>query len=168
MFNKISRKNTLWNKIKCYVTLHTVSVMFSHVFLAVCKIQSVSTIGIQSVKVQKEFWKRFDPLPPSWFCFLALALNVYDVIYAAALRMQNYRCMTSKHRESYREQTAPTDLYIMTAPHAFESLSRYFDVIQRSSAQFCFKSNTHTFRPLLELQSANFSPPPLRKNKIMK
>ncbi len=32
--------------------------MFSHVFPAV---------GIQNVKVQKEFWKRFDPLPPSWF-----------------------------------------------------------------------------------------------------
>ncbi len=31
---------------------------------------------------------------------------------AAALRTQNDCCMTSKHRESYREQTAPTDLYI--------------------------------------------------------
>ncbi len=85
--------------------------MFSHVFPAV---------GIQNVKVQKDFWKRFDPLP--------------DVTYmtssnAAALCTQNDRCMTSKHRESYREQTAPTDLYIMMAPHAFESLSRYFDVM---------------------------------------
>ncbi len=73
MFNKMSRKNTFWNKIKCYVTLHTVSVMFSHVFLAV---------RIENVKVQREFLKRFDPLPPSWFCFLASALNVYDVICA--------------------------------------------------------------------------------------
>ncbi len=29
MFNKMSSKNTFWNKIKCYVTLHTVLVMFS-------------------------------------------------------------------------------------------------------------------------------------------
>ncbi len=42
----------------------------------------------------------------------------------------NTGCMTSKHHESYREQTAPTDLYIMTAPRAFESLSRYFDVVR--------------------------------------
>ncbi len=52
---------------------------------------------------------------------------------AAALRTQNDRCMTSKHRESYREQTAP---------HAFESLSWYIDVICWSSARCCFKSNT--------------------------
>ncbi len=71
MFNKMSRKNTFWNKIKCYVTLHTIAVVFSHVFPAV---------GIQNVKVQKEFWKRFDRLPPSWFCFLVPALNAYDVI----------------------------------------------------------------------------------------
>ncbi len=71
MFNKMSRKNTFWNKIKCYVTLHTISVMFNHVFPAV---------GIQNVKMQKEFWKRFDDLPPSWFCFLAPAWNVYDVM----------------------------------------------------------------------------------------
>ncbi len=73
-------KNNFWNKIKCYVTLHTVLVMFSHVFPAVCKIQSVFTLGIQNVKVQKEFWKRFDPLPPPLFCFLVPARNVYDVI----------------------------------------------------------------------------------------
>ncbi len=47
-------KNTFWNEIKCYVTLHTVLVRFSHAFLAMSKIQSVSTLGIQNVKVQKE------------------------------------------------------------------------------------------------------------------
>ncbi len=61
---------------------------------------------------------------------------------AAALRTQNDRCMTSKHRESYREQTAPTDLYIMTALHAFESVSLYFDIIRWSSARCCSKLNT--------------------------
>ncbi len=48
IFNKMSRKNTFWNKIKCCYIAHR----FSHVFPAV---------GIQNenVKVQREFWKRF-------------------------------------------------------------------------------------------------------------
>ncbi len=41
------------------------------------------------------------------------------------------QCVTSKYRKSCRQQTTL---------HAFESLSLYFDVIQRSICAACFKS----------------------------
>ncbi len=68
----------------------------------------------------------------------------------AELRTQTNRFMTSKHRKSYRD--------------AFESFSRYFDVIRQSVSAVLLKVKlTYTFRSLLE---QNFSHHLLGKVKI--
>ncbi len=140
---KWAEKNTFWNKIKCYFTLHTILVMFSQ------------QLGLKKTwRCRKNSGRGLILCLRHGFAFSRRLETYMTSSNAAALRTQNDRCMTlSKHRESYREQTTP---------HAFESLSRYFDVIHWSSAWCCSKSNTPiaTFHPLLELQSANFSPPP--------
>ncbi len=81
---------------------------------------------------------------------------------AAALRTQSDGCMTlSKHRESYREQTIP-----LLSNRFRGTLMSYTD---RSAARCCFRSNTPIVHfALCWNKSGNFSPPPLRKSKIIK
>ncbi len=91
---------TFWNKIK---VLCCFAYRFSHVFPAV---------GIQSKKVQKEFGRGLILCLHHGFAFSHWLETDMTSSNAAALHTQNDCCMTSKLRESYKEQTAPTDLSV--------------------------------------------------------
>ncbi len=79
---------------------------------------------------------------------------------AAALHMQTDRCMTlSKHRESYREQTRR-----MLSNRSRGALMSYAIVCCAVLLQV---EHTYTFC-LCWNKNGNFSPPPLRKSKIIK
>ncbi len=157
---KWAEKNTFWNKIKCYVTFHTVSVMFSHVFPAV---------GIQNVKVQKRILEEVWSFASVMVLLSRAGFKQMTSSNAAALCTQNDRCMTSKHCESYREQTAHTESIYNDSSACFRiALAVLWCHTLIVCAVLLQVQHTDTFCPLLELQSANFSPPPLRKNKMMK
>ncbi len=91
---KWAEKNTFWYKIKCYV----ICIPFQS-----CLVMFSQQLGLKT-------W-RFDPLPPSWFCFLAPALNVYDVIW----------CSGTAHAER--------SLYDIKAPRE----------LQRTDGSACFR-----------------------------
>ncbi len=94
------------------------------------------------------------------FAFSRQLLTYMTSSNAAALHTQNDRCTTSKQRESYREQTAPTDLYYNDGSACFRiALAVFWCHVLIVCALLL---QVHTCRPLLELQSANFSPPPLK------
>ncbi len=94
---------------KCYVTLHTALVMFSR------------QLGFKTWRCRKNSGRSLTLCLRHGFAFSHRLETYMTSSNAAALRMQTDHCMkSSKHHESYREQTAP---------RAFESLSLYFDVI---------------------------------------
>ncbi len=115
---------------------------FAYRFSHVCLVMFSWQLGLKMWRCRKNSGRGLILCLRRGFAFSRRLEMYMTSSNAAALRTQNDGCMTSKHRKSYREQMAPTDLYIMTAPHAFESLLRYFDVIRWSSARCCFKSNT--------------------------
>ncbi len=107
----------------------------SHVFPAVCKIQSFSTLPnskwFKTWRCRKNCGRGLIRCLSHGFAF-SRQLEAYVMSSnAAALRTQNDHRMTSKQR---------TD-----APRAFESLSRYYDVIRWPSAWCCSKMNTHFY-----------------------
>ncbi len=141
MFNKMSRKNTFWNKIKCYVTLHTVLVMFSHVFPAVCKIQCFHTWDSKregAERILEEVWSSASVM------VLLSCAGLKRIWRHLMLRQCARRTIVVWHQSTARatESRWLPLIYIMTAPRAFESLSLYFDVIRWSSVWCCSKSNT--------------------------
>ncbi len=155
MFNKMSRQNTFWNKIKCYVTLHTVLVIFSHVFPAASKCEGAE-------RIQEEVCS-------SASIMVLLSRTCFKCIWRQLMQWHCARRMIAvwlqSTEKSYREQTAPTDLYYNEGSTCFRIT---LVILWCHALIICALSNTHTSRPLFELQNADFSPPPLRKNKIMK
>ncbi len=127
------------------------SIPFSHVSPAV---------GIQNMKVQKEFWKRFDPLPPSWVCFLSRA--GFKRIWCHLMQRHcARRTIVVWHQSTARatENRRSTCFRITLAVLWCQTLIVCVVLLQ--------VKHTDTFRHLLELQSTNFSPPPLMKSKII-
>ncbi len=135
----------------CYFAYH-----FSHAFPAT---------AIQGAEIiQEEVWS-------SAFIMVSLSRASFKCIWCHLMQRHcARRTIVVQHQSTERateSRWVPLIYIIMTAPHAFDSLWRYFDVMHWSSALCCSKSNTHRFRPLLKLQRDNFSPPPLRKNFII-
>ncbi len=126
----MSRKNTFWNKIKCCVILHTVLVMFSHVLTAggVSKREgaertleevwsSASVMVLLSRTGFKRIWRQLMQrnctrrMMAVWRQSTARSTENRRLPQSRSTlsgAAQNDQCMTSKYREIYGEQTAPT------------------------------------------------------------
>ncbi len=111
--------------------MHTVSVMFSHVFPAV---------GIQNVKVQREFWKRFGEFADSEEDREGLGCHLGQGLWMpTAVKLQRRRSKAEAEEETSRAGCCVNVLRTV-GPCGGSEVKHYINTVQFLAQTDCFVS----------------------------